>query len=95
MERAANPHSQAERPDLIRLLGSGPAAQHVPTVFRNSQSRTGFEFAGMGRSETLGRSAVHFFEFATEMGFISELQFVGRGLIGIALRDQVLGQAAL
>src|SRR5690242_13347743 len=76
-------------------LSRRPAAQHVPTVFRNPQRRSGFELADLSRGETLRRRAVNFFKFATEMRFISELQLVGSGLIGIALRDQVFSQAAL
>ena len=79
----------------MRSLSRRPAAQHVPTVFRNPQRWTGFELADVSRREALRRRAVHFFKFATEMRFISELQLVGGGLIGIALSDQVLGQAAL
>ena len=95
MERTTNHRSRNDPPCSTRLRCCGPAAQDVPTVFRNSQSRAGFELTRMRGGEALRRSAIDLFEFAAEMRFISELQFVRGRFVGVALGNEVFGQTAL
>ena len=49
----------------------------------------------MMRSKALGGSSEDFFKFTAEMGFISELQLVGSGFVGVALSNEVFSEAAL
>jgi hypothetical protein len=76
-------------------LGLGTAAQNVPTVLGNFRGGAGFDVVVMMRSKALRRSSKDFFEFTAEMGFISELQLVGSGFVGVTLSDEVFSEAAL
>jgi len=49
----------------------------------------------MGWSKALRRGAKYFFEFATKMRFVGELQSIRGGFVGISLRNEVFGQPAL